>query len=101
MLLFDGILWHDEFIVVEACLVSGGRHIIVILNLSVCRSLMRAGFSILLCRILMEGVFFGAIRSRIISCAGITVFALAGFRAAPLTSALGMFLRIVIPRCSI
>ena len=48
-LLFDGILWHDEFVVVEACLVFGGRHIIIVLNLSICRSLMRAGFSILLC----------------------------------------------------
>ena len=49
MLLFDGILWHDEFVVVEACLVFGGRHIIVILDLSVCRSLMRDGLPILLC----------------------------------------------------
>ena len=48
-LLLDGILWHDEFVVVEACLVFGGRHIIIVLDLSVCRSLMRAGFSILLC----------------------------------------------------
>ena len=48
MLLFDGILRHDEFIVVEACLVFGGRHIVVVFNLSVGRSLMRAGFSILL-----------------------------------------------------
>ena len=47
-LLFDGILWHDEFVVVEACLVFGGRHIIVVLDLPVCRSLMGAGFSILL-----------------------------------------------------
>ena len=49
MLLLDGILWHDEFIVVEACLVFGGRRIVIVLDLSVCRSLMRAGFSILLC----------------------------------------------------
>ena len=47
-LLLDGILWHDEFVIVEACLVFGGRHIIVVLNLSVGRSLMRAGFFILL-----------------------------------------------------
>src|SRR3954465_5948590 len=47
------------------------------------------------------GGFFGAIRSIIISRAGITVFALAGFRAAPLTLALGLFLGGVIPRCSI
>ena len=49
MLLFDRILWHDEFVVVEACLIFGGRHIIIVLDLSVFRSLMRAGFSILLC----------------------------------------------------
>ena len=48
MLLLDGILWHDEFVVVEACLVFGGRHIIFILDLTVCRSLMRTGFSVLL-----------------------------------------------------
>ena len=47
-LLFDGILWHDKFVIVEACLVFGGRHIIVVLDLPVCRSLMGAGFSILL-----------------------------------------------------
>ena len=49
MLLFDGILRHDKFVIVEACLVFGGRHVIIVLYLSVCRSLMRAGFSILLC----------------------------------------------------
>ena len=49
MLLFDGILWHDEFVVVKAFLVFGGGHVIVILLLSVCRSVRRAGFSILLC----------------------------------------------------
>ena len=48
-LLFDGILWHGEFVVVEACLVFRGRHVIIVLYLSVCRSLMRDGFSILLC----------------------------------------------------
>ena len=48
-LLLNGILWHDEFVVVEACLVFGGRHIIIVLDLFVCRSLTRAGFSILLC----------------------------------------------------
>ena len=48
-LLLDRILWHDDFVIVEACLVFGGRHIIVVLDLPVCRSLMRAGFSILLC----------------------------------------------------
>ena len=30
-------------------IVFGGRHIIIVLDFSVCRSLMRAGFSILLC----------------------------------------------------
>ena len=47
-LLFDGILRHDEFVVVEACLVSGGRYVIIILDLFVCRSLVRACFCILL-----------------------------------------------------
>src|SRR3954466_6438690 len=62
---------------------------------------MRVGFSIFLRRILLGLVFFGAIRSIIISRAGITVFALAGFRAAPLTPALRLFLGGVIPRRSI
>ena len=47
-LLFDGILRHDKFVVVEACFVFGGRPIIIVLDLSVYRSLMRAGFCILL-----------------------------------------------------
>ena len=47
-LLFDGILGHDEFIVIEACLVFGGRYVIIILRLSISRPLGRAGFSILL-----------------------------------------------------
>ena len=47
-LLFDWILWHDEFFIVKACLVFRGRHIIVVLDLSVRRSLMRAGSFVLL-----------------------------------------------------
>ena len=46
--MFDGILRHDKFIVVEACLVFGGRHIIVVLDLPVRSSLMRAGSFVLL-----------------------------------------------------
>ena len=101
MLLFGKILWHNELIVVEACLVFGGRRIIIVLNLLVRRPLVGAGFSVLLCRILLEGLFFGAIRSSIISRARITVFALAGCRAAPLTPALGLFLRGIVHHCSI
>ena len=48
MLLFDGILRHDEFIVVEACLVSGGRYVIIILDLFIYRLLVRACFCLLL-----------------------------------------------------
>ena len=46
---FGGILRHDKFVVVEAFLVSGGRHVIIILYLFVCHSLVRAGVSVLLC----------------------------------------------------
>ena len=48
---------------------------------------------------MLEGivVVFGTIRRVIISYAGITTFALAGLRAAPLTSALGLLLGGVIP----
>ena len=49
MLLFDGILRHDKFVVVKACLVFEGRRIIIVLNLFFCRSIMRAGVSVLLC----------------------------------------------------
>src|SRR3954471_8945112 len=76
-------------------------HVVIILNLSLCRSLMRAGFSIFLRRILLDLVFFGTIRGSIISRAGITVSAMAGFRAAPLTPAFWLFFRGVILRCSI
>ena len=47
-LLVDGILWHDEFIVVEACLVFGGRRVIVVLILFVGCSLTRVGSFLLL-----------------------------------------------------
>ena len=92
MLLFDGILRHDEFVVVEACLVSGRRHVIIVLYLFICRSLVRAGFSVLPCLILLEGVVFGTVWGVIISGAGISILAVAGFRAAPLTLALRLFL---------
>ena len=48
MLLFDGILRYDKFVVVEACLVFGGRHVIFVLILFVSRSLMRDGSFVLL-----------------------------------------------------
>ena len=53
--------------------------------------------------IVLEGtvVVFGTIRSVIISCAGITIFAVAGLRVAPLMSALGLLLGGVILRYSI
>ena len=96
----EASLDDDEFVIIEACLIFGGRRIVIILDLLVCHSLMRAGFSIFLCRILLRWVFFGAVWGSIISRAGITVFALAGFRAAPLTLALWLFLGGVIPHCS-
>ena len=97
-LLFDGILWHDEFVIVEACLVFGGGYVIIILRLSICRSLWRAGLSILLSQIVLEEIvaIFDTIRSVIISYAGITTFALAELRVVPLTSALGLLLGGVI-----
>ena len=47
----------------------------------------------------LEGVVFGTVRRVVIFGAGITIFALAGLRAAPLTSALGLLLGGVILRC--
>ena len=94
MLMFDGILRHDEFVIVEARFVSGGRRII--LCLFSCRSFIRAGVSVLLRCILLEWVVFGTVRCIIISGAGIFILAVAGFRAAPLTPALGLLLGRVI-----
>ena len=50
--------------------------------------------------IVLEGivVVFGTIRSVITTCAGITTFVVAGLRAAPLTSVLGLLLGGVILR---
>ena len=62
---------------------------------------MRAGVSVLLRWILLEWVVFDTVRCIIISGAGIFILAVAGFRAAPLTLALGLFLGGVILRCSI
>ena len=62
---------------------------------------MRAGVSVLLRWILLEWIVFGAVWCIIISGAGIFVLAVAGFRAAPLTPALRLFLGGVILRCSI
>ena len=92
MLLFDGILRYDEFVVVEACLVSGGRYVIIVLDLFVCRPLVRACFCLLMCWIVLDGVVFGTLWGVIISCAGISILAVAGFRAAPLTPAFGLLL---------
>ena len=90
MLMFDGILRHDEFVIVEARFVSGGRRII--LCLLPCRSFIRAGVSVLLRYILLVRVVFGTVRCIIVSGAGVFILAVAGFRAVPLTSALGLFL---------
>ena len=61
---------------------------------------MRAGVPLLLRWILLEWVVFGTIWGVIISGAGIFILAMAGFRAAPLTPALGLFLGGVILRYS-
>ena len=72
----------------------------MILNLFVCRPLVRACFCLLLRWIVLEGVVFSTVRGVVVSRAGITVFVVAGFRAAPLTPALGLFLGGVVIRCS-
>ena len=53
--------------------------------------------------IVLEGivVVFGTIRSVIVSCARIATSAVAGLRAAPLTSVLGLLLGGIILRCLI
>ena len=49
----------------------------------------------------LEGIFvvLGTIRSVIVSCASIATFLMAGLRAAPLTSVLGLLLGGIILRC--
>ena len=49
---------------------------------------------------LAGGVVFGTLWGVIISGAGISILAVVGFRAAPLTPVLGLFLGGVILRCS-
>ena len=78
MLLFEGILRHDEFVIVEARFVSGGRRII--LCLFSCRSFIRVGISVLLRCILLERVVFGTDRCSIVPGAEVFVLALAGLR---------------------
>ena len=75
-------------------------YVIIILDLFVCRPLVRACFCLLLRWIVLEGVVFGTFWGVIISCAGISILAVAGFRAAPLTPVLGLFLGGVILRYS-
>ena len=96
--MFDGILRHDEFVIVEARFVSGGRRII--LCLFFCRSFIRAGVSVLLRCILLEWVVFGTVRCIIVSGAGVFILVVAGFRAAPLMPALGLLFGGVILLCS-
>ena len=86
-LLLDGILRHDKFIIIEAHLVFGERHIIAVLQVSICCLFIWASLPVLLLGLLKVGLggivfVFGTIRIAIISCAGT---AMAGFRAAPMT----------------
>ena len=86
-LVLYGILRIAEFIVTEAHLVFGGRHIVVILQVSVCCLFIWANLPVFLFG-LLEGrligiVFiFGTIRIVFVSSAGIAV---AGLGAAPMT----------------
>ena len=55
-LLLDGILRHDKFFVAEAHLVFGERHVIVLLQFSICFLLWRAGLFIPRLYIVLEGI---------------------------------------------
>ena len=102
-LLFDGIHGHEKFFVAEAHLVFREGHVIVILWFSVCCLFLRASFPILPLEAWLEGIVFvfGTICGVIVSCAGIAAFAMAGLRAALLTSVLGFLLGGIILRCLI
>ena len=56
-LLLDGVLWYAEFVVTEAHLVFGGRHIVVILHVSVRRLFLWADLPVFL---------FGLFKGRLI-----------------------------------
>ena len=86
-LLFDKILRHGKFIVDEAHLVFGERHIVVILQVSVRRLFIWPHlpvflFGLLEGRLIRIVFFFGTIWIVFFSCAGI---AMAGLGAAPMT----------------
>ena len=88
MLLLDGILWHDEFIVVEACLVFGGRHIVIVLQVSVRHLFVWASLPVFLFGLLEGGLIrivflFGTIWI-FFSSASIVVERLGAFSMTPM-----------------
>ena len=85
-LLLYGILWYAEFVVTEAHLVFGGRHIVIVLQVSVCRLFIWADLPVFLFGLLEGGLIrivflFGAIWI-LFFIAGVAV---AGLGAAPMT----------------
>ena len=86
-LLLYGILRYAEFIIAEAHLVFRGRHIFVVLQISVCRLFVWADlpvflFGLLEGRLIRIVFLFGTIWIVFISCVGIAV---AELRAALVT----------------
>ena len=82
MHLLDGLLRHDKVFVAEALLVLGGWKITTVLRVFVNDLFIRADLPILpfvLFGSWLNGVFivFGTVRSVILSCAGVAVFAAA------------------------
>ena len=55
-LLLYGILWDAEFVVTEAHLVFGGRHIVIVLQVSVCRLFVWASLPVFLFGLLEGGL---------------------------------------------
>ena len=90
--MLNGILWHDEFVIIEACLVFGGRHVVFLLRIPVRRLFIWAVLPVFLFG-LLEGELFGVVfiigtvRIIIVSGAGI---ALAGLAVALVTPIVGV-----------
>ena len=102
MLLLYGILWYTEFIIAEAHLVFGGRHIVVVLKVSICRQFVWASLPVFLFGLLEGGLIrivflFGTIWI-FFSGAGIVV---ARLGAAPMTPMFCFLPLGVISRCLI
>lgn len=103
VLLFQMLFWDDVCIIVRIVLLSGDRFISFVFGIVVIGQWPRTVFVVpwlILLHRWVYGVFiiFSVVRGITLSCAGIAIFAMEGFRAAPLTLALCLLLEGIILR---